>query len=193
MVKTLTKQNRLYESQGDKMKTSYSFTPKIYVACLASYNNGILYGEWIDATLDSEEITQQVQEMLKKSPSEGAEEWAIHDTEDFGSFDISEWQDFETVSKIANALQEHGEILSLAYEDVHDLDEAIDMVENRYQGCFESKEDFAYQFCQDIYGEAPDWCKNHINYDAIARDWELSGDYIFISESFDQIHVFSSC
>lgn len=175
------------------MKTSYSFTPKIYVACLASCNSGILYGEWIDATLDSEEIAERVQEMLKNSPSEGAEEWDIHDTEDFGSFDISEWQDFETVSKIANALQEHGEILSLAYEDVHDLDEAIDMVENRYHGCFESKEAFAYQLCQDLYGEAPDWCKNHIDYDSMARDWELSGDYIFISESFDQIHVFSSC
>jgi hypothetical protein len=23
--------------------------PKIYVACLASYNNGILHGKWIDA------------------------------------------------------------------------------------------------------------------------------------------------
>lgn len=176
-----------------KMKTSYDFEPNIYVACLASYNNGISYGEWIDATLDSEEIAERVQEILKKSPSEGAEEWAIHDTEDFGSFDISEWQDFETVSKIANALQEHGKVLSLANEYTHDLDEAIDMAQNNYHGCFENRESFAYQFCQEIYGEAPDWCKNHIDYDSIARDWELNGDYIFIEETFDQIHVFSSC
>ena len=27
-------------------------TPKIYVACLAAYNNGHLHGEWIDATQD---------------------------------------------------------------------------------------------------------------------------------------------
>ncbi|WP_447531297.1 antirestriction protein ArdA, partial [Legionella pneumophila] len=25
-------------------------TPQIYVACLAAYNNGIVHGEWIDAT-----------------------------------------------------------------------------------------------------------------------------------------------
>lgn len=26
---------------------------RIYVACLASYNNGVLHGKWIDATADA--------------------------------------------------------------------------------------------------------------------------------------------
>jgi len=35
---------------------STNLTPQIYVACLASYNNGFLHGQWIDATQSEEEI-----------------------------------------------------------------------------------------------------------------------------------------
>jgi len=29
---------------------------RIYVACLSTYNNGFLHGEWIDATLEIDDI-----------------------------------------------------------------------------------------------------------------------------------------
>ena len=32
---------------GNSLKTK--FEPRIYVACLAAYNNGHLHGAWIDA------------------------------------------------------------------------------------------------------------------------------------------------
>ena len=67
-------------------------TPRIYVACLASYNAGILHGEWIDAT-DADTIREAIQEMLKRSPTPGAEEWAIHDYEGFGPLRLSEFED----------------------------------------------------------------------------------------------------
>lgn len=41
---------------------------RIYVACLASYNNGILHGEWIDATSDSDEMQEEVNRILRTSP-----------------------------------------------------------------------------------------------------------------------------
>ncbi len=53
-------------------------TPQIYVVCLAAYNNGILHGEWIDATQDVSTIYDEIHEMLAKSPIEDAEEFAIH-------------------------------------------------------------------------------------------------------------------
>lgn len=43
-------------------------TARIYVACLASYNNGTLYGKWIDASTDVAEMSEQIQEMLAGSP-----------------------------------------------------------------------------------------------------------------------------
>ena len=50
---------------------------RIYVACLAAYNNGILHGRWIDAEQDAWEIYDEVQDMLKASPIGEAEEWAM--------------------------------------------------------------------------------------------------------------------
>lgn len=38
---------------------------QIYVADLAAYNAGTLYGKWIDAEQSAEEIEEEVQEMLK--------------------------------------------------------------------------------------------------------------------------------
>lgn len=51
--------------------------PRIYVACLAAYNNGYLHGAWLSANRDVDEIYAEIQEMLAKSPIENAEEFAI--------------------------------------------------------------------------------------------------------------------
>ncbi|PHR60967.1 MAG: hypothetical protein COA43_04810 [Robiginitomaculum sp.] len=51
---------------------------RIYVACLASYNSGVLHGRWIDATQGENHIWSLVKSMLAASPEENAEEWAIH-------------------------------------------------------------------------------------------------------------------
>lgn len=50
---------------------------RIYVACLAAYNNGILHGAWIDAQQSVEAINADIQKMLRASPIEGAEEYAV--------------------------------------------------------------------------------------------------------------------
>lgn len=50
------------------MTTTLTDTPKIYVACLASYNNGKLYGKWIDANQSADEIQEEIKEMLLNSP-----------------------------------------------------------------------------------------------------------------------------
>lgn len=41
---------------------------KIYAACLASYNAGILHGAWIDATQGADGIRDDIAEMLRASP-----------------------------------------------------------------------------------------------------------------------------
>lgn len=43
--------------------------PEIYVACLASYNNAHLHGEWIDAAQDADVLMEEIEErVLKTSP-----------------------------------------------------------------------------------------------------------------------------
>lgn len=59
------------------MKNNQTLTdqPRIYAACLAAYNNGILHGEWIEAQ-DAWSMWEATRDMLAKSPIPDAEEWA---------------------------------------------------------------------------------------------------------------------
>lgn len=41
---------------------------RIYVACLASYNNGVLHGEWLDLTSDEDELWEGIKRVLRTSP-----------------------------------------------------------------------------------------------------------------------------
>lgn len=42
-------------------------TIRFYAACLASYNNGVLHGRWIDASSDKEEMQEEINAMLRQS------------------------------------------------------------------------------------------------------------------------------
>lgn len=42
-------------------------TFRIYVACLASYNNGVLHGAWINANQDADQIQEDVNAILRAS------------------------------------------------------------------------------------------------------------------------------
>jgi antirestriction protein len=41
---------------------------RIYAACLASYNSGVLHGRWIDADQDADAIRDEIAAMLRESP-----------------------------------------------------------------------------------------------------------------------------
>ena len=81
---------------------------RIYVACLAAYNNGHLHGEWIEVT-DEASIWEAVQAMLFTSPiEEDAEEWAIHDYEGFEGAQVGEYFSFASVVELADYIRERG-------------------------------------------------------------------------------------
>ncbi|WP_164090762.1 antirestriction protein ArdA, partial [Stenotrophomonas maltophilia] len=42
---------------------------RIYVACLASYNAGVLHGEWIDLEgRDADDVRDEIARILRESP-----------------------------------------------------------------------------------------------------------------------------
>ena len=43
--------------------------PRIYVASLSDYNNGILHGTWIDADPDPDVMQDSIDQMLVRSPT----------------------------------------------------------------------------------------------------------------------------
>lgn len=47
---------------------------RVYIACLASYNAGILHGEWIDLDgLDADDLREEIADMLRRSPCPNVE------------------------------------------------------------------------------------------------------------------------
>jgi len=93
-----------------KMRESKASPIRIYVACLAAYNNGYLHGCWIDAELGEDHIWERTRVMLAGSPIEMAEEWAIHDYEGFEGAPVSEWTSFERIAALADFITEHGQL-----------------------------------------------------------------------------------
>jgi len=165
---------------------------RIYVACLAAYNNGHLHGKWIDATQGETHIQNQVKAMLANSPEPEAEEWAIHDFEGFEGAPISEWESFESVASLAEFIEEYGALGGKLLEHFGgDLEDAKTAFDN-YYGEFENLEDYARSLTEDCGTEIPANLENYIDYAAMGRDMELSGDILTIETSFDEIHIFGA-
>jgi antirestriction protein len=155
-----------------------STDPRIYVACLAGYNNGRLHGAWIDANQSAADIAAEVQTMLAVSPEPGAQEWGIHDYEGFGELRLSEWESFERVSAIAAGIVEHGPAFGawLSYDGSRD---PADMwaFEDAYRGEWESLRDYVEDFADDIglYAAADQAGSPYVtvDIDALTRDLDI--------------------
>lgn len=166
--------------------------PRIYIADLAAYNNGILHGVWIDATLALEDIQEYINTLLQTSPVDDAEEYAIHDYEGFEGYRLSEYEGIESAHTVALFIEEHGELGAELLNYYSDLEEAQKAIDERYHGAYESLEDYARQFTEDT-STIPEHLAFYIDYERMGRDWEMSGDIISFELSHGEIHVFSGC
>lgn len=164
---------------------------RIYVACLAAYNNGYLHGEWIDATQDMDDIWDQVKAMLKASPvEEEAEEYAIHDYEGFGSHQLGEYEGLEHVHDLAVFIEEHGELGSELLNQLHgNIDEATTAIEDNYCGCYSSLADYAQELTEQ-QGDIPKHLEFYIDYERMGNDMDMSGDICTIETAHDEVHIF---
>lgn len=165
---------------------------KIYVADLAAYNNGYLHGVWIDATLDIDDIHEQIKAMLESSPVDCSEEYAIHDYEGFAGYNLGEYEGIDTAHEIACFIEEHGEIAGEVLNHFGgDLEEATKALDEQYAGCYSSLEDYAQELTEDT-SEVPEHLAFYIDYERMGRDMELSGDIFTIETAHDEVHIFWS-
>lgn len=167
------------------MSADYRF----YVADLAAYNNARLHGVWINALDELESIQEQVYEMLKKSPENDAEEWAIHDYDGFGGIRLSEYESFERLHDIARFLNEYDNFGQAVLEYFGgDLDDAKRAAEENYQGCYFSLADYAQEITEET-SEIPSHLAPYIDYERLGRDMELNSEVITIEENYGKVHV----
>lgn len=160
---------------------------RIYVACLASYNNGILHGAWIDATQGQEAIWRDVSQLLLQSPAEYAEEWAIHDYDGFGGIHLSEYASFETVANYAAFITEHGDLGAKLISYYYSIDDAREAIADHYAGQYDSLTDYAEQITEETT-KIPEPLRIYIDYEKMARDLEIND--VLAIQSGQSVHVF---
>ena len=187
--------------------------PRIYVACLASYNNGVIHGAWFDLDEygDADELMKAVREkVLLTSPHpnvevtcpqcEGsgepcdrchatgkvpsAEEWAIHDYE--GLEGIGEHSSFTEVMDKAEAWQED-----------QDMQDKHGEAWNAYKAVFSTSTTPTESHFQDLYVGAYDSEKDFameqaIDSETVDRDAEYFS-WIDWQDAWDSTYRHSYC
>ncbi|MEQ6334717.1 antirestriction protein ArdA [Sphingobium sp. MK2] len=176
---------------GATITTSQTEQPRIYVACLAAYNKGILHGAWIDGAQEAWALWDEVAAMLAASPIAGAEEWAIHDHEGFGGVRISEHASLDTVAELASFIAEHGALGAALLDHCSgDLEEAREALEDRHLGTYPSLADYVQELTEETTA-IPHALRYYIDYQAMARDAEINGDLFTVQTAWDVVHVFA--
>ena len=164
---------------------------RIYMACLAAYNNGYLHGRWIDASIGADAIQNEINEMLTTSPITDAEEWALHDYEGFGGLSLSEYEGLESICEKAEFIEEHGRMGAMLAEHFGgDLKEALKALEDQYAGSYKSLADFAEEITLQTT-VIPDALQFYIDYERMGRDMAVN-DVFTIEATLDEIYVFWS-
>jgi antirestriction protein len=161
------------------------FAPKIYVACLASYNSGILHSRWINADQSEDTNMVEIERMLAKSPIPGADKWGIHGCSDLG-INVSENESIEKISSLAAFIKEHGDAGAAILEFYPDLDDATRAMD-KYHGIYSSEVDFATELMKKCY-EISNHIIHYIDYQAFAHDIFVT-EYLSIEKNHE-IHVF---
>lgn len=175
------------------MTIDNSPNPEIYVADLAAYNAGKLRGEWIDALQDADDIQAEIDEMLSNSLEPVAEDWAIHDYEQFygvGDY-LGEHPSLEDIATAAELISEKGELAGLVIAHFcGDLNEAKSALEDKYSGEHDSLADYAEELSEGSIGDIPENIARYIDYEAMGRDMELGGDVFTLETNDGKVHIF---
>lgn len=172
--------------------------PRIYAASLSDYNDGRLYGAWLSADADPDDLAAGISAMLERSPTPGAEEWAIHDYEGFGPLRLGEYEDLATISQIGQGIAEHGPAFAhwAAICGTSDQEE-LARFDDVYLGQWESVGAYAEELLEDlgiddlIERSVPEHLQAYVTVDVegFARDLEYSGD-ITASEGDNGVYLF---
>lgn len=153
--------------------------PEVYVACLASYTCGISHGEWFDATKKPDMIRANIEAMLRKSPVQPAEEWALHDHKNFQGMPLEEGEPIETIHDKAIFVEDYGAAGVAVIELADDLADARQRMEEDYLGTHESIGEYVADLAEEEewLATAPDVVSSYVDWEGVARDLQANGEF----------------
>lgn len=161
----------------------------VWVGDLASYNAGILHGEWLEADVEPDELWDGINRVLRTSPTVDAEEHFFADYEGFEGIRVGEYDSVERVTTLAKLVAEHGEAFARWFENDPsvELEEAAEKFTDSYIGCFTTPdelqehlfEDFGIEsMMEEVWKLVPESWQVYVvfNMEGMVRDLEYGGE-----------------
>lgn len=151
-------------------------TMRIYVGTYAKYNDGNLFGKWLDLEdySDKEEFLKACAELHR---DEEDPELMFQDWEGIPNGMVSECSVDAECWELIEAYDEFGEDAVNAYCDCFGEWNERDF-QDRYRGEYDSWEDFAEQLVDELgyLDEIPEHLRYYFDYEKYARDLRIGGD-----------------
>ncbi len=151
---------------------------------MASYNQNILHGIWIDMSQEFEVIHCKINDMLSRSPARNPSEWSIFAYDGFESLSLNKDEGIEQIHEKAIFLVTYGKwgikVLEHFDNDIYLAEEAI---VNHYQGKFRSELDFAMDLFDKECGVIlPDHAKIYVDYESFVRHDATASSCVHFAE-----------
>ena len=161
----------------------YDYTsgnPAVYVGTYHKYNCGSLYGMWVDLStfFDYDEFMEFCYQL---HCDEEDPEFMYQDYDNFSS----EWYDescmdevtFDKIQEYAGMSEEDRKMFD-AFTENYGEGYTIEDVRERFQGEWDSEEEFAEYLLDDCYSDMPEFARRYFDVEQFARDL-FAYDYTF--------------
>lgn len=171
-------------------------TPAVWIGCLRCYNAGRLVGRWFDA-VDAEDVTPTDVHEAFCNDEEHEELWVMDQENLLSTGEMSPREAAREAERLmALDSQEEREALRAWHRDgsaVEDCDGLpdLDVFHDRYQGHWDSFEDYTRDFVEQtgMLATIPEDVSCYFDHAALARD--LSFDYTILDAPHDGVFVFT--
>ena len=168
-------------------------TPRLYITFNTTNSDETKQGFWIDAFDLSDDVLDV---KIKEMGVESYYDISIEDNHNFHGINIDKYSDFETVSEIAQMLNDDrwdADLIAELYNHLNGSNpqDVLDYLDEHYQGEHKNLEEWCREFLDDTgFFET---CNEHIkiwfDYVGYAEYVETSGD-IFTLDVNGGLHVF---
>jgi antirestriction protein len=138
----------------EQQEAEPALQPRIWVASLTDYYNGVQHGAWIDAAQEEAALQADIDTMLAASPraaesGEPVTQWSIQEWLDFGECNLLGLRDLGLVSRIGRGIAEHG-LAFAAWACLIEHPERLEEFSEAYIGHYDSLHAYLEQLINDI-------------------------------------------
>ncbi len=173
---------------------------QVYITDLAAYNQGFLIGEWASLPMYEDELKSKITKILslgaKACGDDEHEEMFITDSEDF-PLQVNEYDNVYKLNEIAEKMENlddnEKKIVEFLLGDniVHDIDEAIENIENVIVYESMTMEDIAEDFIENSVdmSNIPSILINAIDYEKIGNDLYIDGNYYKVDGDIYEVNI----